>query len=235
MEVLTGIKTAPKLPGVYGIMDPHSGKIYIGSSVNVRKRLISHVHALRMGKDSAHLQRAWNKSEIPFVAFTIHLVSDRRNLLFNERLAMDALKSWDPDRGYNLDRIDSTMVRIPSLLSRKRAARSRRAAWLSLSERERREFCEKVSRGQLIRYREMSGDERKQSDASNSRRSSSMKRYWSKIPVEKRKQSFSRRKRSGDGVSRWYSERSPEVAARHRKNLSIAAKIRYAHLRARIP
>jgi group I intron endonuclease len=49
--------------GVYAICDREGGKFYIGSSVNVHKRLIRHRHSLRMNKhENYRVQNEYNKS-----------------------------------------------------------------------------------------------------------------------------------------------------------------------------
>jgi len=48
--------------GVYTIKNSKNGKQYIGSSLNVRRRFITHRHLLNKGiHHCSHLQRAWNK------------------------------------------------------------------------------------------------------------------------------------------------------------------------------
>ena len=51
-----------KLSGIYSITNIESGKIYIGSSVNMHKRKISHFNTLRNNKHrNRHLQYSFNK------------------------------------------------------------------------------------------------------------------------------------------------------------------------------
>ena len=48
--------------GVYQIKNLINGKLYIGSSIDVDKRLKSHFSALDKGcHNNAYLQNAWNK------------------------------------------------------------------------------------------------------------------------------------------------------------------------------
>ena len=48
--------------GVYQITNKVTGKFYIGSAVNFRKRWNTHKSCLRNNKHAnKHLQRAWNK------------------------------------------------------------------------------------------------------------------------------------------------------------------------------
>ena len=51
----------PAISGVYQILNKINGKCYVGSSVNVEKRLRGHFDRLRKGKHTSHLQNAFNK------------------------------------------------------------------------------------------------------------------------------------------------------------------------------
>ena len=54
--------TLYKKSGVYQIKNEKNNKIYIGSSINLYERLITHVSDLRKGKHpNSYLQRSWNK------------------------------------------------------------------------------------------------------------------------------------------------------------------------------
>lgn len=51
------------ISGIYRILNSKNGKMYIGSSKNLRERKINHFSMLRNNSHhSLHLQRAWNKS-----------------------------------------------------------------------------------------------------------------------------------------------------------------------------
>ena len=47
--------------GIYQIVNVRNGKRYIGSAVNLRKRLLAHLGEFARGKNSPRLQNAWNK------------------------------------------------------------------------------------------------------------------------------------------------------------------------------
>jgi group I intron endonuclease len=48
--------------GIYKISHAASGRAYVGSAVNIKKRWATHRHALRTGRHhSQKLQRAWSK------------------------------------------------------------------------------------------------------------------------------------------------------------------------------
>jgi group I intron endonuclease len=46
--------------GIYGIFGP-SGKVYVGSAINLSNRLGKHRGVLKCGMANSHLQRSWNK------------------------------------------------------------------------------------------------------------------------------------------------------------------------------
>jgi group I intron endonuclease len=72
-----------KLCGVYSITHIDSGRLYIGSSINLYKRLIKHKSDLNAKRHhSPVLQNAWNKyGESGFEMKVLELVSDPQSLL----------------------------------------------------------------------------------------------------------------------------------------------------------
>ena len=88
--------------GIYKITNTVSGKYYIGSSVNIRKRFVSHLCYLRNDNHvNRHLQRAWNKYGEKFFVFKILLYCDRKNLAFFENRAIEEYGVLDEKHGYN--------------------------------------------------------------------------------------------------------------------------------------
>jgi len=89
--------------GVYCIRNVVNGKIYIGSSVNVKRRLQAHRYTLRVNKHkNAHLQSAWifyGKDCFDFVA--LEYVGEQK-LLATEQKWMNLLDSCNPANGYNI-------------------------------------------------------------------------------------------------------------------------------------
>lgn len=52
----------PELPGIYTIKNRVTGKMYVGSSMNPKKRVSFHLYSLKKGDHhSAKLQNSWNK------------------------------------------------------------------------------------------------------------------------------------------------------------------------------
>jgi group I intron endonuclease len=77
--------------GIYIIKNVINGKIYIGSAVNVEKRLYAHRWALQKGNHcNIHLQRAWDKDGEGEFLFETFLTCDRRYLIFYEQLTIDS-------------------------------------------------------------------------------------------------------------------------------------------------
>jgi group I intron endonuclease len=75
--------------GIYQIINPLDGKIYIGSSNNIPYRWKKHVERLKSEKHhSIHLQRAWNKREYEFILETIEYCSEER-LIEREQYYLD--------------------------------------------------------------------------------------------------------------------------------------------------
>jgi group I intron endonuclease len=73
----------PPAPGVYRIVNLRTGRAYVGSSRNLRRRLTGHLSQLRRGAHHAtHLQHSWNKhGEDSFGVEILELVLDDPVLL----------------------------------------------------------------------------------------------------------------------------------------------------------
>ena len=76
--------------GIYSIINLVNNNIYIGSSVDIRKRMLSHFRVLRTGKHrNSHLQHAYNKyGEDKFQFSTIEVV-DKNSLIYKEQCWID--------------------------------------------------------------------------------------------------------------------------------------------------
>jgi Straboviridae intron-associated endonuclease 1 len=98
--------TPPPLPhasGVYQIRCIPTGKIYVGSAVNLRKRWEQHYRSLRKGEHRNHyLQHAWDKyGEEQFVFEILELV-DVSHLLEAEQEWIDSTACVDKSVGFNI-------------------------------------------------------------------------------------------------------------------------------------
>lgn len=82
-----------KLSGVYIITNTANGKRYIGSSVDIHRRWITHVRDLRKGLHGNQvLQRAWVKYGESSFEFTILLVCTKDDTLLHEQRYLDEEK-----------------------------------------------------------------------------------------------------------------------------------------------
>lgn len=90
--------------GVYRILNIVDGKIYVGSSVDIQRRIKSHTHELRKGThNNKYLQRAWNKyGENSFEFSVIEEVSDKSILRDREQYYIQLTNCSNHFIGYNL-------------------------------------------------------------------------------------------------------------------------------------
>lgn len=99
----------PRTSGIYQILCVSTGKVYIGSTVNLRQRYGDHWGILRRGKHhNPALQNAWNAYGADAFAFTaIELVAPDR-LIEREQYYLDTIRPYDRTIGYNYRRIAET-------------------------------------------------------------------------------------------------------------------------------
>jgi group I intron endonuclease len=92
----------PNLPGIYCFENKINQKVYIGKSINLRKRIKDHLNQLRADKDKcSYLQNAWNKyGESNFNIFVV-AVCHEKDLLDSEIYYIKEYSSKRPN-GYNL-------------------------------------------------------------------------------------------------------------------------------------
>jgi group I intron endonuclease len=87
-----------KSRGVYVIFNTGCGKCYIGSSVNLRDRLMSHSRELSKGKhENIYLQRAYNKygKDAFMVRILEYVGGDKDTLLNREQFWIDTILSYN--------------------------------------------------------------------------------------------------------------------------------------------
>lgn len=100
---------AQPIVGIYGIQNTATGKIYVGSSYDVKHRLASHKSILRKGKGNQHFQNAWDKHGEDSFEFLIleKLRQDitKTQLEFQEQWWMDRYQSYKCDKGFNIRKI----------------------------------------------------------------------------------------------------------------------------------
>lgn len=91
--------------GIYKIVNKTSNKIYVGSSVDVKRRWSQHISQLRSGKhQNQHLQFSWNKYGEDSFDFVIveECPLDMDFIIEREQFWVDSLKSYDGVFGYNV-------------------------------------------------------------------------------------------------------------------------------------
>jgi group I intron endonuclease len=88
--------------GIYCLFNLHSEKFYIGSSVNMSKRVWEHLYALKNNKHyNQHLQRAYNKYSNYFIGFVLEEVN-KESLIEREQYWIDRFEVYNPEIGYNI-------------------------------------------------------------------------------------------------------------------------------------
>lgn len=90
------------MQGVYKIENIHTGKMYVGSSVNIEKRWKEHMRMLESGTHhSTKLQRVWNKANDKsiFQFTTIEEVVNECDLFLREQYWIDYYDAYQ--NGYN--------------------------------------------------------------------------------------------------------------------------------------
>lgn len=93
-----------KIQGIYQIRNATNGKVYIGSSIDIRRRWRSHRSELNNGRHSnTYLQNSWNKfGERNFVFEILENVNREKDLLVREQWYLDNNVRWRYD--YNISK-----------------------------------------------------------------------------------------------------------------------------------
>jgi group I intron endonuclease len=93
----------PRTSGVCRICCSATGKIYVGSTVNLRERWYRHRWRLRSGSHcNSHLRQAWNRYGEGRFEITVLELVDAPDLLRAEQEWIDRTRSWDRKIGFNL-------------------------------------------------------------------------------------------------------------------------------------
>lgn len=93
----------PPIGGIYRIRNRNTGEVYIGSTKNLRQRIMAHISNLRSNRhENKHLQQAWHTFGLKGLAFSILEITDRNDqaLIDAEQRWMETLRSTVP-RFYN--------------------------------------------------------------------------------------------------------------------------------------
>ena len=103
----------PATSGIYKITCTITGRLYVGSASNLRKRRNHHFHQLRLNRHgNTKLQRAFNKyGEAAFVFEVLELVLVRELLTAREQYWFGILKPFGA-RGFNIDRVAGSCLGV---------------------------------------------------------------------------------------------------------------------------
>jgi group I intron endonuclease len=102
--------------GIYCIRNLVNGRVYVGSSNHVRKRLTTHRSMLRAGRhDSPKLQNGWNAYGEEAFEFTVleTLPGSDEQLIRREQYWIDRLRASDAANGYNTAPVAGSCRGIP--------------------------------------------------------------------------------------------------------------------------
>jgi group I intron endonuclease len=91
------------LPGVYLWRNKITGKVYVGSSISIKRRKLEHVLRLGKGDDgNEYFQRAWKKYGAKNFEFEVLEICEADERLELEQRWIEKLKATDEKFGYNL-------------------------------------------------------------------------------------------------------------------------------------
>lgn len=89
--IVPAYNAAVAISGIYAIENTETGRCYIGSSVDVQRRIAAHRTALRRGDhDNPHLQRAWMKHGEAVFRFILVERCESLGLLLREQAHLHA-------------------------------------------------------------------------------------------------------------------------------------------------
>lgn len=116
--------------GIYQIRNLVNNKIYIGSAINLRKRLNTHLNKLKTNiHENEKLQRAFNKyDEQNFIFEIIEFVEDKTKLLEHEQYWMDRFQVVK--NGYNIQPVaGNSLGRIVKQETREKMSKNNARYW----------------------------------------------------------------------------------------------------------
>ena len=118
----------PRASGIYQITCASTGKIYIGSAINLRRRWQLHLIGLRSGRHvNRHLQNAWIKYGEASFQFEVVEFTEPSTLLNREQYWLDKTKAYARCNGFNLYKIaGSPLGSKHSDATREKMSRARR-------------------------------------------------------------------------------------------------------------
>lgn len=91
------------ISAIYQIRNVINGRIYVGSAINLRKRLIAHRSLLDRGKHhSKVLQRSWHKHGANAFSFEVIEYVTPARLIEREQYWIDFVDATNPKTGFNI-------------------------------------------------------------------------------------------------------------------------------------
>ena len=101
-DPLTADQRTPKC-GIYLIENVTSGRVYVGSSINITRRWDGHRSLLQNGNHhSLRLQRSWSKHGAAAFVFKVIELVNLDKLVEREQHWLTELSAADPKRGFNV-------------------------------------------------------------------------------------------------------------------------------------
>jgi group I intron endonuclease len=144
---------APKIGGIYQILNLKTNKIYLGSAQSFRRRWKDHINYLMLKKHSSPLlQKSFDKhGKDNFIFQIIEIIKfpTRKNLLSREQYFLDKIQPFE-ENGYNICKIAGSTLGIkkPQISEIQRGSKSHRA---KLNENQVLEIKEKIIHGETLK------------------------------------------------------------------------------------
>lgn len=201
---------------IYKITHRDSGKVYVGSALNVGRRKIEHWRDLR-GKRHGNrkLQNAWNKyGEAAFVFTVLEKVDDPADLITREQVWIDSLQATGK-QGYNL------APKAGSILGFVMSAETReRMSLAAVGKTKTREHVEKVR--QALLGRKMTDEQREKMRKAKlgKKRGPHSEATKAKMSAWHMGRVFSEEHKANLAAAKRGTKRSPEANAKHRATLA---------------
>lgn len=139
--------------GIYKLINTKNSKVYVGSTINLKRRLISHFNSLEgNAHENSYLNRSYNKSKDYFYFEIIEYVPNDNNLLKREQYWMDFYKSFKRVNGYNLSPTAGNNLGYKHSDKQKRNnSLAKRGVFASITEEQARNIKIKLSEGVSIK------------------------------------------------------------------------------------
>lgn len=137
-------------PGIYIIINKVNGKVYVGSTCNaIEKRWSKHIRNMRLGKNTIHLQNAYNKygeENFEFLVLQNVNVEDLDYILDIETAWIRYYDSANQNKGYNIQKIGGSNrgIKLSEETKKKISRKGKEHCWYGRQHSE--ESKEKMSK-----------------------------------------------------------------------------------------